>query len=105
MLLSDNGVMDKDAIIEKQAKEIKTLREHIKLLEEKIARLQKNSSNSSKPPSSDIINPQPTNKKKRNEKSVAKKDIQNTIGLYSEPTKSTRQLFINYQPKKYDVVV
>jgi len=44
------------------------LREHIKLLEEKIARLEKNSSNSSKPPSSDIINPQPTNKKKKKRK-------------------------------------
>jgi len=56
--------MDKDAIIEKQAAEIKTLKEYIKvlenkiqLLEEKIARLEKNSSNSSKPPSSDIVKP------------------------------------------------
>jgi len=56
--------MDKDAIIKKQAAEIKTLKEYIKvleqkiqLLEEKIARLQKNSGNSSKPPSSDIVKP------------------------------------------------
>ena len=65
----------KDWLIEKQAEEIKMLKEHIKileqktqLLEEKIARLEKNSSNSSKPPSSDIINPQPTNKKKKKRK-------------------------------------
>jgi len=56
--------MDKDGIIKKQAAEIKTLKEDIKvlenkiqLLEEKIAQLQKNSGNSSKPPSSDIIKP------------------------------------------------
>jgi len=63
--------MDKDAIIEKLIEENKLLREHIKLLEEKIqlleeyktkleeriAQLEKNSSNSSKPPSSDIVKP------------------------------------------------
>jgi len=56
--------MDKDAIIEKQAAEIKLLKEYIEvlerkiqLLEEKIARLEKNSGNSSKPPSSDIVKP------------------------------------------------
>ena len=54
--------MDKDAIIKKQAAEIKTLKEYIKvleqkiqLLEERIAQLEKNSGNSSKPPSSDIV--------------------------------------------------
>jgi transposase len=55
----------KDLLIEKQAEKIKTLKEYIILLQDKIARLEKNSSNSSKPPSSDIINPQPTNKKKK----------------------------------------
>ena len=58
----------KDRLIEKQAEEIKMLKEHIKVLEEKIARLEKNSSNSSKPPSSDITNPQPTNNKKKKRK-------------------------------------
>lgn len=58
----------KERLIEKQAEEIKMLKEHIKFLEEKIARLEKNSSNSSKPPSSDIINPQPENKKKKKRK-------------------------------------
>ena len=63
--------MDKDAIIEKLIEENNLLRERIKLLEEKIlmlerenyilkekiAQLEKNSSNSSKPPSSDIVKP------------------------------------------------
>ncbi|MDP2932613.1 MAG: IS66 family transposase [bacterium] len=56
--------MDKDAIIEKQAAEIKTLKEYIHVLEkkierleERIAQLEKNSGNSSKPPSSDIVKP------------------------------------------------
>lgn len=47
--------MDKDTIIEKQAAEIRTLKEIITRLEDEIARLKKNSSNSSKPPSSDIV--------------------------------------------------
>lgn len=47
----------KDLLIEKQVAEIKTLKETIKRLEEKIAQLEKNSSNSSKPPSSDIVKP------------------------------------------------
>lgn len=49
--------MDKDTIIEKQAAEIRTLKEIIARLEDEIARLKKNSSNSSKPPSSDIVKP------------------------------------------------
>jgi len=61
-------MQDKDAIIRHLMEENKQLREHIKLLEEKIARLEKNSSNSSKPPSSDIINPQSTNKKRKKRK-------------------------------------
>ena len=61
-------MQDKDAIIEKLIEENKRLREHIKLLQEKIARLERNSSNSSKPPSSDIINPKPPSKKGRKRK-------------------------------------
>jgi transposase len=56
--------MDKDAIIEKLTKQIASLLGRIKQLEqenatlkERIAQLQKNSSNSSKPPSSDIVKP------------------------------------------------
>jgi len=61
-------MQDKDAIIKQLTEENKQLREYIILLQEKIARLEKNSSNSSKPPSSDITNPQPTNTKKKKRK-------------------------------------
>jgi len=50
-------MQDKNAIIKQLNEEIKRLREHIKILEEKIAQLEKNSNNSSKPPSSDIVKP------------------------------------------------
>jgi len=56
---------DKDAIIAAQQKQIDRLLERIRQLEDKIARLEKNSSNSSKTPSSDIVDPQPDRKKKR----------------------------------------
>ena len=49
--------MDKDAIIEKLRQYIKLLEEKVRRLEEKIAQLEKDSSNSSKPPSSDIVKP------------------------------------------------
>lgn len=56
--------MDKNAIIEKFTKQVASLLERIRQLEqenvmlkEKIARLEKNLSNSSKPPSSDIVKP------------------------------------------------
>lgn len=56
--------MDKDDIIEKLTKQIALLLERIrqleqenKMLKERIARLERNSSNSSKPPSSDIVKP------------------------------------------------
>jgi len=47
----------KDLLIEKQVAEIKMLKETITRLEEEIARLKKDSSNSSMPPSSDIVKP------------------------------------------------
>ena len=50
-------MQDKDAIIQQLLEENIFLKERIKLLEEKIARLEKNSGNSSKPPSSDIVKP------------------------------------------------
>jgi len=63
---------NKDVIIalllrqnEQQADQIRLLTEENLKLRERIARLEKNSSNSSKPPSSDITNPQPENKKKK----------------------------------------
>jgi len=56
--------MDKNTIIEKLTKQVALLLERIRQLEqentmlkEKIAQLEKNSSNSSKPPSSDIVKP------------------------------------------------
>jgi transposase len=56
--------MDKDAIIEKLTKQAALLLERLRMLEqentmlkERIAQLEKNSSNSSKPPSSDIVKP------------------------------------------------
>ena len=61
------GMDAKDLLIEKQAAEIKALKETIKqmreqnaILQERIARLEKNSNNSSKPPSSDIVKPKRT---------------------------------------------
>ena len=47
----------KDAIIAAQQEQIAGLLERISQLEDEIARLKKNSSNSSKPPSSDIVKP------------------------------------------------
>jgi transposase len=44
-------------VIEEQQKEIEALKRLVKELSEKITRLEKNSTNSSKPPSSDIIKP------------------------------------------------
>jgi transposase len=56
--------MDKDSIIEKLTKQVALLLERVRQLEqentmlkERIAQLERNSSNSSKPPSSDIIKP------------------------------------------------
>jgi len=56
--------MDKDAIIEKLTKQVALLLERIRnleqentMLKERIAQLERNSSNSSKPPSSDIVKP------------------------------------------------
>jgi transposase len=48
---------DKDAIIAQLLEDIKMLRAEIAMLKEKVAKLEKNSSNSSKPPSSDIVKP------------------------------------------------
>ena len=53
----------KDLLIDKQAGEIRTLKDTIKRLEERIAQLEKDSGNSSKPPSSDIVKPKKTVRK------------------------------------------
>ena len=82
---------NKDVIIARLLEQNQLLTEHniqlqqkVQMLEEKIARLEKNSSNSSKPPSSDIINPQPTNKKKTKRKIGGQKGhSQGRIVFYS----------------------
>ena len=66
-----------------QADPIRLLTEENQQLRERIARLEKNSSNSSKPPSSDITNPQPPNAKKKKRK----------IGGQKGHPKNTRPLF------------
>jgi transposase len=48
---------DKDAIISQLLEEVRMLRAEVATLKEEVARLKKNSSNSSKPPSSDIVKP------------------------------------------------
>jgi len=85
--------MDKDAIIKKQAAEIKTLKETIARLEEEIARLKKDSSNSSNPPSSDIVKPL----------KVARKLVRNRKrGGQRGHRKSSRQPFA---PEQIDEVI
>ena len=74
---------DKDVIIAQQRREIEELRELVLQLRDKISRLEKNSSNSSKPPSSDIVDPQPGRKKKKKRK----------IGGQKGHKKHTRQPF------------
>jgi transposase len=66
---------NKDVIIarllrqnEQQADQIRLLTDENQKLRERIARLEKNSSNSSKPPSSDIVNPKPHSKNGRKRK-------------------------------------
>ncbi len=68
---------------EQLSQHIQLLTEENQKLRERIARLEKNSSNSSKPPSSDIINPQPPNAKKKKRK----------IGGQKGHPKHTRPLF------------
>ena len=74
---------NKDAIIAAQQKQIERLLERIRQLEDEIARLKKNSSNSSKPPSSDIVDPQLGRKKKRKRR----------IGAQNGHPKHSRPLF------------
>ena len=68
-------MVNKDVIIERLMEQNQLLitqnlqlHNEVQQLKEKIARLEKNSSNSSKPPSSDITNPQSENKKKKKRK-------------------------------------
>jgi len=61
--LYTRGMDEKDKIIAELKTQVQTLLERIKELEEEIARLRKNSNNSSKPPSSDIVKPKRTVRK------------------------------------------
>jgi hypothetical protein len=97
---------NKDVIIaqllrqnEQQSKQIRLLTEQNQKLSEdnhklheRIARLEKNSSNSSKPPSSDITNPQPPNTKKKKRE----------IGGQKGHPKHTRPLF---ETKEIDTTI
>jgi transposase len=110
-------MVDKDLIIAQLLRQNEQLGQHNHLLQEqvqrlaeenrklceRIARLEKNSSNSSKPPSSDITNPQPENKKKKKRKIGGQKghpkhsralfekdDIDNTI-VHKLPAKEIKR--------------
>ncbi len=50
-------MQDKDAVIAELTKQVQTLLKRIEQLEEEVARLKKDSNNSSKPPYSDIVKP------------------------------------------------
>jgi len=67
-------------LLTNQVEELQAENKQLKLenfqLRDKIARLEKNSSNSSKPPSSDIVDPQPGRKKKKKRKIGAQKGHQ-----------------------------
>jgi transposase len=86
-------MQNKDAIIEQLTEENKMLREKIKLLENRITQLEKNSSNSSKPPSSDIVKPI---------KAIRRLDKKRKRGGQPGHRKFSRQPFT---PKQVDKVV
>jgi transposase len=84
--------MDKDVIIAELRQQIQMLLKRIQQLEEEVARLKKDSSNSSKPPSSDIVKPANVTRKLVNRKRG---------GQFGHP-KSTRQPF---EPQQVDEVI
>ncbi len=55
---------NKDAIIDRLTRQVETLLARISELEDEVARLKKDSNNSSKPPSSDIVKPKKATKRK-----------------------------------------
>ena len=84
----------KDLLIERLTAENKSLKKIIKALEEKIARLEKNSNNSSKPPSSDIVKPMKTTQKSNRKK--RKRGGQLGHGKFSRPA---------FEPQQVDEVI
>jgi len=110
-------MQDKDVIIAQLLRQNSLLKEQVaklkeqlldfevenQKLREKTVRLEKNSSNSSRPPSSDIVDPQPANKKKKKRKTIGQKghpkysqpafdigDIDQTI-IHKLPAKEVRR--------------
>jgi hypothetical protein len=85
-------------VIEAQQKEIEALKRLVKELSEKIARLEKNSTNSSRPPSSDITKP-PKKEGGKGQKCTpgAQKGHKSTKGLRSPRTKLTEPSSMNYR--------
>lgn len=85
---------EKDVIIAQQQERIEHLMRRIRALEDEIARLKKNSSNSSKPPSSDIVKPKPAKPPRRRRK--AKRGGQHGHRKHSRPS---------FPPEQVDQVV
>ncbi|MCD6392800.1 MAG: IS66 family transposase [Planctomycetes bacterium] len=84
---------DKDAFIAQLQDENRQLREMIRRLQEELARLKKNSGNSSKPPSSDIVKPQKCADKRRKKRKR---------GAQPGHRKNTR---ISFAPEQVDKVI
>ena len=85
---------EKDVIIARQQALIEHLMQRIRDLEDEIARLKRNSSNSSKPPSSDIVKPTPPKRTRR--KLKAKRGGQHGHRKHSRPS---------FPPEQVDEVV
>ena len=88
------GMDDKDLLIIQLTTENRQLRELVKQLQERIARLEKNSNNSSKPPSSDIVKPK--RKIKRNTRRKRKRGAQPGHRKFSRPA---------FKPEEIDEVI
>ena len=78
-------MQDKDAIITELTRQVEWLMKRVEQLEDEIARLKKDSNNSSKPPSSDIVKP-----RKNRPKTAPRKRKR---GGQPGHTKHTRRLF------------
>jgi transposase len=85
---------DKDLLIIQLTTEIQQLRKTVRQLQERIARLEKNSNNSSKPPSSDIIKPKRSLKKSSRKK--RKRGGQPGHRKFSRPT---------FKPEEIDEII
>ena len=95
---------DKDLLIIQLTTEIRTLHETIKQLQDRIARLEKNSDNSSKPPSSDIVKPK--RKVKKTSRKKRKQGAQPGHRKCSRPSFKPDEIdkFIEYEFRDKDAV-